>query len=58
MLLLGVISKIKQHSSDINEIILALCVQNCTVPSLLTKFTKKSIWTTFFAFFILNTESI
>jgi hypothetical protein len=34
MLLLGVISKIKQNSSDMNEIILAPCdagyVQNCT----------------------------
>jgi hypothetical protein len=34
MLLLGVISKIKQNSSDMNEIILASCdggyVQNCT----------------------------
>jgi hypothetical protein len=34
MLLLGVISKIKQNSSDMNEIILVPCdagyVQNCT----------------------------
>jgi hypothetical protein len=38
MLLLGVISKIKQNSSDMNEIILVPCdagyVQNCTGYSL------------------------
>jgi hypothetical protein len=37
MLLLGVISKIKQNSSDMNEIILVPCdagyVQNCTGSS-------------------------